>query len=112
MDIQPRTKAAAALDIVQRIQTATAINDLTIARCKRIAENSVAIDPVASNLILGTIAALQWNDAAIRKHFLAAYRFSHEATILANYSLALQNVQKMADAATVAEQASKRLQPI
>jgi hypothetical protein len=103
--IQPRTKAEEALDIIQRIRPDSA-DDLAIARCKKIAEESMLIDPVASNLILGTIAALRWDDEAIRKHFLEAYRLSHHPVVLENYSLALQNIQKVADAAAIAESAS------
>jgi hypothetical protein len=58
------------------------------------------------NRILGTIAALHWNDEAIRKHFLEAYRFSRHPVVLENYAKALQNIQKMEDAAVVAETAS------
>jgi tetratricopeptide (TPR) repeat protein len=106
MDIQPQTKAEQALDQIQKIRIFDLPDELTLARFKKTAEDSLKIDPVSAHLILGTIAAHQWNYDGIVQHFTDAYELSRDASALVNKSLALQSIEKVAESALVIEKAS------
>ncbi len=72
------------------IEAAAPIDQFTLARCQREANESLQADPVAAYTVLGWVAALKWQAPAVHDYFAQALAQLDIAAVRVNYGTALR----------------------
>lgn len=94
----PKTKADEVLAEISALNgNRSNIDPFTIARLKREARSSFAVDAVGAHIALGALASFEWNDAEIDHHHTAAIRLADNCFTRRNYATSLTNVQRVGE---------------
>lgn len=75
-------------------------DEFTIAKCKRLAKEALKSEPDLAYMVLGLVAAMEWNEDLVHEFFQNAIRIDADATTHSNYGLALQLIEQPSLAAT------------
>ncbi|MBI3231011.1 MAG: hypothetical protein HYZ45_12800 [Burkholderiales bacterium] len=102
---QALSRAEQALtEIISLMAGGAPLPEFTRVKAKRAANASLQIDPLRAYTVLGLVAADEWDEAAIHRHFHAAIALPNSSEVLAqvhsNYAAALERIGLQLDASS------------
>lgn len=81
-------------------------DQFTLARFERAARDSLSVDPVAAQQVLGVIASCKWDIEGVDREFSKAVTFGGDHAVIANWARAIRDMNDLGRASDLIEKAS------